>query len=135
MTMVVWGSRVFVIEGDNVTKRFHHIGLPTTEPQPGESWVAATRTWVSNPAHHPQRVEWLRYTPESTADAAFQQSPHIAYTVDDLEAEIAGKDVTLGPIEVGEPPFARAAFTREDGVIVEYMQLYPGRQWFNDELD
>ncbi|HVL24897.1 MAG TPA: hypothetical protein VM450_12490 [Thermomicrobiales bacterium] len=118
-----------------MTKRFHHIGLPTTEPQPGESWVAATRTWVSNPAHHPQRVEWLRYTPESTADAAFQQSLHIAYTVDDLEAEIAGKDVTLGPIEVGEPPFARAAFTREDGVIMEYMQLYPGRQWFDDELD
>ena len=115
-----------------MTRQFHHIGLPTTEPQVGESWVAATRVWVSNPVHHPQRIEWLRYAPDSTVEPAFRDAPHIAYTVDDLDAEIAGKEVLLGPFEPGEPPFARAAFTREDGVIVEYMQLYPGRHWFDD---
>lgn len=117
-----------------MSKQFHHIGLPTTEAQPGESWVESTRVWVSNPAHHPQRIEWLRYAPDSTVDPGFQQSPHIAYEVDDLEAHLTGKDVQLGPFEVGEPPFARAAFTLEDGITVEYMQMYPGRQWFDDEL-
>ena len=116
-------------------KRFHHIGLITSEPQPGESWVESTRVWVSNPAHHPQSIEWLRYEPDSSVSEEFQQAPHIAYTVDDLQAHIAGKDVALGPFEVGEPPFATAAFTREDGVLVEYMQLKPGRQWFDDELE
>lgn len=117
-----------------MNKVFHHIGLPTTEPQPGESWVDSTRTWVSNPSHHPQRIEWLRYEPDSSVDADFQQSPHIAYEVDDLKQELDGSDVMLGPMDVGEPPFARAAFTREDGIIVEYMQFYPGRTWFDDTI-
>lgn len=116
-------------------KRFHHIGLPATDPQPGESWVESTRVWVSNPAHHPQRIEWLRYEPDSSVEAEFQRSPHLAYEVDDLETHLVGKNVVLGPFEVGEPPFARAAFTREDDLMVEYMQLYPGRQWFDDEVD
>ena len=28
---------------------FDHIGIPTTEPQPGESWVAFSEVWVTNP--------------------------------------------------------------------------------------
>lgn len=118
-----------------MTRRFHHIGLPATEPQPGESWVEATKVWVTNPAHHPQRVEWLRYAADSSVAQAFRDRPHVAYTVDDLDAAIAGKDVVLGPFEAGDPPFARAAFTEEDGLTVEYMQMYPGRQWFDDDLN
>lgn len=118
-------------------RRFHHIGLPAPDqgtPLPGESFVAATRTWVTNPAHHPQRIEWLRYAPDSPVDPAFQQAPHICYVVDDLEAVIAGADSVLGPFEPGEPPFGRAAFIEEDGIAVEYLQLYPGWQWFDDEI-
>jgi hypothetical protein len=117
-----------------VSKQFHHIGLPTTEEQPGSSWVASTRVWVSNPAHHPQRIEWLRYEADSPVDEDFRQNPHIAYTVDDLQEHLADNEVVRGPFEVGEPPFATAAFTQEHGIIVEYMQLYPGRQWFDDEI-
>lgn len=96
--------------------------------------MEATRVWVSNPAHHPQRIEWLRYAPGSSVDQDFRQSPHVAYTVDDLERELVDKDVLLGPMDVGEPPFCRAAFTREDGLVIEYMQMYPGRHWFDDEV-
>lgn len=117
-----------------MTRTFHHIGLKTTETQAGESWVASTRVWVSNPAHHPQAIEWLRYEPDSSVDQEFQNAPHIAYTVDDLEGALAGKDVVLEPFQVGEPPFATAAFTREEGVYVEYLQLNEGRTWFDDDL-
>lgn len=117
-----------------VTKQFHHIGVPTTEAQDGEFWIESSRLWISNPAHHPHRIEWLRYEPDSAVEKEFQESVHLAYTVDDLHPHIAGKDVILGPSEIGEPPFALAAFTREDGLIVEYMQLYPGREWFDDEI-
>ena len=118
-----------------MAKQFHHIGLPTAEVQPHEFWIEAARLWVSNPARHPQRIEWLRYEPDSTAGKEFRENPHLAYAVDDLEAHVVGKEVIIGPSEIGEPPFALAAFTREDGLIVEYMQLYPGRQWFDDALD
>lgn len=118
-------------------KRFHHIGLPAPDqqtPLPGESWVASSRCWVTNPAHHPQRIEYLRYAADSTVDPAFQQAPHICYIVDDLDAAIAGHEIALAPFEPGDPPFGRAAFTLEDGIAVEYIQLYPGRAWFDDDL-
>lgn len=115
-------------------RKFHHTGLPTTEVQPGEYWVESTRVWVSNPAHHAQRTEWLRYEPDSPVDREFQQNPHVDYTVDNLSEHLTGKEILLGPFEVGEPPFAQAAFTRENDLITEYMQLYAGRQWFNNKL-
>ncbi len=119
-------------------KDFHHIGLPAPDqdtPTPGESWVAGGRLWVSNPAHHPQRVEWLRYPPDTLVDPAMQSAPHICYLTDDIDAALDGKQVIREINEVGEPPFGRAAFTMEDGVAVEYIQLYPGRAWFDDDLD
>ncbi len=119
-------------------KQFHHIGLPAPEqdtPIPGEAWVASSRCWVSNPAHHPQRVEWLRYRADSPIDEAVRRAPHICYLVDDLDAAIAGQEIAVPPFEPGEPPFGRAAFTREHGIIVEYIQLHPGRAWFDDDLD
>ena len=41
-------------------KAFDHIGIPTAEPQPGESWVEFSQVWVTNPRAHPQRLEYLR---------------------------------------------------------------------------
>jgi hypothetical protein len=117
-------------------KRFHHIGLPApvqNAPMPLESFVAATRTWVTNPAHHPQRIEWLRYEPDTTVDREFQLSPHICYEVDVLPDVSAEDVVALGPFDVGEPPFGRALFINEDGIAVEYLQIFPDRRWFDDD--
>lgn len=118
-------------------KTFHHIGLPAPDqqtPLPGESWVPSSRSWVTNPAHHPQRIEYLRYAADTIVDPAFQQAPHICYLVDDLDAAIAGQEVAIPPFEPGDPPFGRAAFTMENGIAVEYIQLYDGRSWFDDDL-
>lgn len=117
-----------------MSRTFHHIGLPSETPQPHETWVETTRLWLSNPNLHPQRIEWLRYAPDSPVDAGFRESPHLAYTVHSLDEAIAGKDVVIEPGEIGEPPFALAAFTREDGILVEYLQIYDGREWFDDDL-
>ena len=119
-----------------MARTFHHIGLPTETPQPDETWLESGRLWITNPNLHPQRVEWLRYAdePADEGQAAFRAVPHIAYTVDDLDAAIEDKDIVIPPGEIDEPPLALAAFTREDGIIVEYLQLYPGRAWFDDEV-
>jgi hypothetical protein len=112
-------------------RNFHHVGLRTMEPQPNEDFVILTRVWVTDPRGHPNKVEYLRYEPESPLPEDFKNSPHIAYRVDDLNAHIAGKDVVL-LFEVGEPPFAKVAFVREDGGYVEYMEFKPGRTWFKE---
>jgi hypothetical protein len=113
-------------------KRFHHIGLRAIEEQPGEDYVSPSKCWVTNPGHNANRIEWLRYADDSPIDPEFMNSPHIAYTVDELEPHLVGKDIYLAPFDVGDPPFARVAFTREHGVFVEYMRIFPGRTWFNE---
>ena len=113
-------------------KKFHHVGLRAMDPQPNESYIPPSKCWVTNPADHPNTIEWLRYAEDSPIDPHFQESPHIAWEVEDLDDALAGKDLHIAPCEVGEPPFARVAFVIEDGLYVEYMQFKPGRRWFND---
>ena len=118
-------------------RRFHHIGLPApvqNSPMPGESFVSATRTWVTNPASHPQRIEWLRYEPDTTVSRDFQLAPHICYEVDIFPDFAESVEIVAGPFEVGDPPFGQAVFIQEDGIAVEYLQIYSGRRWFDDEL-
>ena len=52
------------------TFEFDHVGITTTVPQPREDWVEASRIWVTNPRHHPEHIEFLRYEPDSTVPAA-----------------------------------------------------------------
>jgi hypothetical protein len=117
-------------ESKRAARRFHHVGLRAMEPQPGEDYVPPSKCWVTDPNTAPNRVEYLRYAPDSPISEEFMNSPHIAYAVDELEPHLEGKDVVLAPFDVDDPPFARVAFTREDGVIIEYMKFYPGRTWF-----
>ena len=112
------------------TRTFHHVGLRAMEPQPGENFVEATRVWVTDPNAHPQRIEYLRYEPDSYLDDRFKDTPHVAWVVDDIEPWIAGKEIAIAPFEVGEPPFSRVAFVWEDGMISEYMAFLPGAVWF-----
>ena len=111
-------------------KSFHHVGLTTLEEQQNEDYVAPSKCWVTDPADHPYRVELLRYAPDSPVPSDFQNAPHVAYAVDELESNLVGKEVILSPFDVDDPPFARVAFTKEDGLYVEYMKFYPGRTWF-----
>jgi hypothetical protein len=118
------------METGRAHKAFHHVGLTAYEPQPGEDLVAPSKCWVTDPNDHPMRIEYLRYAEESPVSQAFQASPHIAYAVDELEPHLDGKEIIIPPFDVDEPPFARVAFTLEDGIFIEYMKFYPGRTWF-----
>src|SRR5438552_13636037 len=74
-------------------RRFHHVGVITDRVQPGEIYVAQTKVHVTNPAHHPYRVEYLRFEPDSPVTGPVRDRPHMAFVVEDLEAEIAGEQV------------------------------------------
>lgn len=101
--------------------KFDHIGLITETVQPKERFVEKTRVWVTNPAEHPFRVEWIRFCEDSPTTGILREKPHIAYKVDDIEKEAAGLKVLM-------PPFASVTghvvgfYETEDGAIVELMQ-------------
>ncbi len=119
-------------------KQFHHIGLPAEDqetPIDGEFWLEGGKLWLTNPDHHPQRVEWLRYAPGHARDPRFRDHPHICYEVDDLHAAVAGKTIVRPVGDMGDPPFGLAAFTEEDGILVEYLQVTTNRRWFDAPVE
>src|SRR5215217_8182913 len=102
-------------------RRFHHVGVITDERQPGEIYVAETKVHVTNPADHPYRVEYLRFEPDSPVTGPVRDQPHMAFVVDDLEAELAGERVLLGPFRAMEG--LRVVFILKDEAVFEFMQF------------
>ena len=111
--------------------RFDHVGLVTEERKPDESWVEATRVWVTSPRAHPYNVEWLRFEPDTPVTGPLRWHPHLAYRVDDIEAAIQGHTILAEPFDVGDG-FVTVAFVDVDGAVVELMQYTnPGEEgWF-----
>ena len=104
-------------------KKFHHIGLVTGEEKPGEMYFDSLKVWGTNPDDDPvNRIEWVRFSPESPlADTPVAKMPHVSWQVDDLDAELAGREVVVGPLAVGEN--IRIAYFYQDGALVEYLEV------------
>lgn len=102
-------------------RRFHHVGVITDDPQPGEIFVPDTRVHVTNPNDHPYHIEYLRFEPDSPVTGPVRNLPHIAFQVDDLESAIVGKEVLLGPFRAMEGLLV--VFILEYGAVVELMQF------------
>jgi hypothetical protein len=104
--------------------QFDHIGLVTNEVKDGETFVAATRVWVTNPRANGHNIEWLRFEPDSPISGKLRTDPHLAYRVADLDAALAGQTVLAEPFDpTGRgDDFLRVAFVEVDGAVVELMQ-------------
>jgi hypothetical protein len=110
---------------------FDHIGIVTTDRKGGESWVEATRVWVTSPREHPFNVEFLRFEPDSPVTGPLRSEPHVAYRVPDVRAAVEGHEVLAEPFDVGDG-FLTVAFVDVGGAVVEFMQYAnPGEEgWF-----
>ena len=103
-------------------RKFSHIGLPTDEPQPDETYVPGTKVSVTDFKSHPYKVEYLRYEPDSPVTGPLRDLPHIAFETDDLERELEGEEVILEPFD--PMPGLTVAFILRDGAVVEYMKYH-----------
>jgi len=101
--------------------RFHHIGIPTTEPKEGETYSAESKLFITDIDSHPYRVEWLRFEPGCPMPELIQTVAHVAFEVDDLQEAIEGKEVLVQPRTL--PNGVRIAFIAEGGAPIEFMQL------------
>ncbi|MCX7918208.1 MAG: VOC family protein [bacterium] len=100
---------------------FDHLGLITTEKKENEIWVEPTRVWVTDPSHHPYRIEWLRYEPDSPVTGPVRNQPHLAFRVDNIEQAAAGLNVLLAPFQVNES-LRVGFFESKDKVVIEFME-------------
>lgn len=102
-------------------KTFHHIGLVAQAEMPGETYYDSLKVWGTDPENDPNRVEWVRFAPDSPlADTPIARMPHISFAVDDLDKEMEGQEPVVGPLDVGEG--IRIVYVMIDGALVEYLE-------------
>ncbi len=101
--------------------RYHHLGIPTDAPREGERYLEPYKMYVSGFDTSPFGVEWMRFEPGSPISELIQTVPHLAFEVDDLDAELVGKELLS---EVGSPcAGVRVAMIVDDGAPVELMEF------------
>jgi len=100
--------------------RYHHLGIPTDQRRPGERYLEPYEVYVCGFETSPYGIEWMRFEPDSPISEIIRTIPHIAFEVDDLEAEIKGKKL-IGT--VSEPSKGvRVAMIIHDGAPVELLE-------------
>ena len=101
--------------------RYHHIGIPTNVPRPGEQYLERFKMYVSAFETSPCGIQWMRFEPDSPIDPLIKSVPHIAFEVDDLEAAIKGKQILTAPNSPSEG--VRVAMILDNGAPVELIQF------------
>jgi hypothetical protein len=105
--------------------RFHHLGIPTTLPRPGEKHLASLNLYVSGFDTSPYGIEWMRFEPTCTVSELVRTVPHIAFEVDDLEAALEGKEQLA--VIASPSPGVRVAMINHEGAPVELIEFSPRR--------
>lgn len=102
-------------------RKYHHLGIPTTEKLVGEIHLKHLKVFVSGYKESAYHVEWMRYEPDAPYPDIVKTIPHVAFEVDDLEAELVGKKVIIAP----NSPSAgvTVAFIEDNGAPIELMQI------------
>ena len=101
--------------------RYHHIGIPTDVVRPEERHLADYGLHVSGFDTSPYGIEWMRFDEDSPISALVKTVPHIAFEVDDLDAETEGKEL-LGGIS-SPSDGVRVAMFVADGAPVELIEF------------
>jgi hypothetical protein len=102
-------------------RRYHHLGIPTTTPRQGERHLAEYGVFVSGYETSRYGIEWMRWEPHSPLPELVRTVPHVAFEVDDLEAELAGHEVLIAPNSPS--PGVTVAFIVDDGAPVELLRF------------
>jgi hypothetical protein len=107
---------------------FDHVGVPTGDKQLDEMYVEETKVWVTDPLRHPYRIEYLRFEADTPVKGPVRELPHMAFRVDQLEREIEGAEVLLGPFNPTNT--LRVVFVLKDGAVFEFMESSAPGHWF-----
>ena len=102
-------------------REYHHIGIPTQTLRKNETYLEYYRVYVSGYEESPYGVEWMRFEPDSPLPELVQTVPHVAFRVDDLEAELKGKEVLIEPNSPSEG--VRIAFIVNNGAPIEFIEI------------
>jgi hypothetical protein len=101
--------------------RYHHLGIPTTEPHPDDVHIPELKLYVRGFRTSPYGIEWMRFEPGCPVSDLIRRVPHLAFEVDDLETALAEIGVTA---EITAPSEGvRVAMIEDGGAPVELIEF------------
>jgi hypothetical protein len=101
--------------------KYHHLGIPTQTPRPGETYLAGPRVFCTDHESNPFGIQWMRYEAGCALPEIVKTLPHVAFEVDDLSKALAGHQILIPPNSPSEG--VRVAFVLVEGAPVEFLQF------------
>jgi hypothetical protein len=84
-------------KGRSDMKKYHHLGIPTSKPQPGETYIEGYKAYCTDHESNPYGIQWMRYEADCPLPDLAKTVPHVAFEVDDLEAALEGHETLIEP--------------------------------------
>jgi hypothetical protein len=106
--------------------KYHHLGIPTTDQKPDETYLPEFKMYVSGYDESPYNIEWMRFEPDSPLPELVRTIPHVAFEVENLEQELTGKNVIIKPNSPAQGILV--AFIEDHGAPVEFIQYLQTRK-------
>jgi hypothetical protein len=103
-------------------RKYHHYGIPTKEKRADETLVemGGFRFYSTPFEGNKYHIQWHRFPQGHGLPDLVTKVPHIAFQVDDLEAEIKGAKVLFGPYSPLDGYLV--AMIEEQGVPIELVE-------------
>ena len=101
--------------------RFHHMGIPTNTPRPGEQYLEDWKMYVSGFQTSPYGIEWMRFEEDSPVSELVKTVPHLAFEVDDLEIALEDKHLISDVYSPSEG--VRIAMIIDNGAPIELLNF------------
>ena len=102
-------------------RKYHHIGIPTAVQRPEETHLDRYDVHCTDHESNPFGIQWMRYGPRCTLPELVKTVAHVAFEVEDLAAELAGRQILIQPNSPSEGVVV--AFVVESGAPVELLQF------------
>jgi len=102
-------------------RKYHHLGIPSDIKREGETFLEEHKIYVSGFETSPYGVEWMRFEPDCSLPELVKTVPHVAFEVEDLAAELQGKEILIEPNSPSEGVLV--AFIVDNGAPIEFIQF------------
>lgn len=106
--------------------KYHHLGIPTNIPRPGERHIEHLKLRVSGFETSPYGIEWIRFDPDCPVSELVRTVPHIAFEVDDLEDALEGQEILSLPSSPSSG--VRVAMIIDNGAPIELIEFQKKRR-------
>ncbi len=107
-------------------REYHHLGIPTKIKHKNETYLKMYKCYHTSFEESPYGIEWMRYEEDCPLPELVKTVAHVAFKVDNLEAELEGKGILIESNSPSEG--VRVAFIVHNGAPVEFLEYTKQKQ-------